>query len=148
MGHWVSNNWTNSDEYTASGTPFVTGSHGVVDLNNADLQIIEFPRVTRWIHIYNHNATAGHAMKVGFTENGLAGTPPHGFTEDEAHFIFIPGNKDTGRLELRCTKIFLKAATSDRVNFTVVAGLTNVPPRNFFQMTGSISGDEHVLGVG
>jgi hypothetical protein len=151
MGNWVSNNWTNSDEYAASGTPFVTGSHGIIDLGTTVKKIV-FPRVTRWIQIYNHTPTVGHAMKVGFTANGTADTAPPGETDTEAHYIYIPGNKETGRLELRCTELFVAATTSDRVNFTIVAGLTNIPPKNFFIMTGSIenegTSEEHILGVG
>ena len=150
MAQWSSSNWTNGDEYACSGTPFVTGSHGVVDLNNSDVRKIVFPRVTRWIAIYNHNTNAAHSMKVGFSANGLAAKGDHvnGTGDAEAHYIFVPGNKETGRLEVRCTEIFLLAGSSSRVNFTVVAGLTNIPPKNMFKMTGSIDGTSHILGVG
>ena len=149
MAQWSSSNWTNGDEYACSGTPFVTGSHGAVDLGTS-VQKITFPRVTRWIAIYNHTATATHGMKVGFTSNGTAASGDHvnGTGNGEAHYIYIPGSKETGQLELRCTELYVAATTANRVNFTVVAGLTNIPPRNMFQMTGSVGGTSHILGVG
>ena len=142
MAQWSSSNWTNGDEYTCSGTPFVTGSHSTAAL--------EFPRVTRWIKVFNHNTNAAHTMKVGFTANGVAskGDQVNGTGLAEAHYIHLAGDKDTGQLELRCTEIFVAAGTANDVNFTVLAGLTNIPPRNMFQMTGSIDGTSHILGVG
>lgn len=149
MAQWSSSNWTNGDEYACSGTPFVTGSHSTAALDTT-VRRIEFPRVTRWIKVFNHNTNAAHTMKVGFTANGVAskGDQVNGTGLAEAHYIHLAGNKDTGQLELRCTEIFVAAGTSDDVNFTVLAGLTNIPPRNMFQMTGSIDGTSHILGVG
>jgi hypothetical protein len=155
MAQWASSNWSNADEYECSGTPFLTGTHGAIDLTQT-VQRITFPRVTRWIQVWNHTTTVAHAMKVGFTANGVKGTVGHvsgsTSTAGEAHFMYIPGDTQgmntTGRLELRCTEIFVAATTSSRVNFTVVAGLTNIPPRNMFNMTGSIDGTPQILGVG
>ena len=157
MAHWASSNWSSADEYECSGTPFVTGTNGVVDLTTS-VQKISFPRVTRWVQIWNHTTTVAHAMKVGFSANGVKGTAGHcsgsTWTSPESHFIYVAGGTQgmntTGRLELRCTELFVAATTSDRVNFTVLAGLTNIPPKNMFKMTGSVGdpAEPQILGVG
>ena len=154
MANWSASNWTNGDEYACSGTPFVTGSHGTASLRATPMTRIVFPRVTRWIQVWNHNTTVAHTMKIAFTENGLSGaTDP--INDDGAargHYIVLQGATEgmstTGRLELRCTELWLAGDNSNKVNFTVLAGLTNIPTRNMFKMTGSIGGESQILGVG
>ena len=157
MAQWTSSNWTNADEYDCSGTPYVTGSHGTADLTQV-VQKFSFPRVTRWIQVWNHNTATANTMKIGFTANGILGTLGHmsGTTASEAsaHYILLPGdasglgNNTTGRLELRCKEVHIVAGTATKVNFTLLAGLTNIPPRNFPTLTGSIGGVEQIYGVG
>jgi hypothetical protein len=42
----------------------------------------------------------------------------------------------TGRLELACTDLFLRADDAEAVGFTIIAGLTNIP-RSALNITGS-----------
>lgn len=157
MAHWASSNWSSADEYECSGTPYVTGTNGSIDLGQT-VQRITFPRVTRWVQIWNHTATISHGMKVGFSANGIKGTAGHcsGSTNGppESHYIYVAGNTSTmsttGRLELRCTELYVAASSANRVNFTVLAGLTNIPAKNMFKMTGSMGdpAEPQILGVG
>jgi hypothetical protein len=131
MAHWQSDNWTNPDAYGASGTPWCqtfTLSGTVTE--------ITFPTVTRWIQIINTNTTPGNSAKVGFTENGVNGNPV------DNHFI-VPGGTESGRLELRCLKLFLLAGAGSPV-VSVIAGMTQIPKDFMIQVTGS----SDVSGVG
>ena len=131
MGQWVSNNWNNADEYDCSGTPWCetfTLSGTVTE--------ITFPTVTRWIQIINTNTTAGNSAKVGFSENGVNGNPVD-------NYFIIPGGTESGRLELRCLKLFLKAGAGSPV-VSVIAGVTQIPPKFMFDLTGS----NDISGVG
>jgi len=151
MGHWVSSNWSASDEYEASGTPWVTSSNGAEAVSGSIITI-EFPRVTRFVTVYNNNASQAQMLKVGFSSNGTRGplltnsaAPLYNHvTASNANYFKVPGNTNSGRLELRCTKIFLTAVDSNKVDFSVVAGLTNIPKKNMFPMTGTVG----VEGVG
>lgn len=131
MGQWVSNNWNNADEYDCSGTPWCE----TVTLG-ATVTKLKFPTVTRWIQVINTDGTATNSAKVGFTENGVNGNP------DDNYFI-VNGGTDSGRLELRCVEIFLKAG-ANTPTVSVIAGVTQIPKNRMFSVTGS----NDISGVG
>tara|TARA_Y100000593_G_C4114668_1_gene239644 strand:+ start:125 stop:520 length:396 start_codon:yes stop_codon:yes gene_type:complete len=131
MGQWVSNNWNNADEYECSGTPWCE----TVTLG-ATVTKLKFPTVTRWIQVINTDGTATNSAKVGFTENGVNGNP------DDNYFI-VNGGTDSGRLELRCVEIFLKAG-ANTPTVSVIAGVTQIPQNRMFSVTGS----NDISGVG
>lgn len=105
----------NVGSYQASGKPFVTGSLSAID---GEPLKISFPAVTRWIYVINHStAGAGHC-KIGFSENGLAGT----------NFIRLgpqtsnEGTQHSERLEIKVTEVYFTGSD----DFDLIAGLTGI----------------------
>lgn len=144
MAQWTSSNWNSGDEYECSGTPFVTSSNGT-EVDNSTPVKIKFPRVTRWIQIFNNNATAGQTLKIGFTDMGVTGPhEPYNVTGSNRNYFVVRGATNSGRLELRTMEVHLLAGTGDDVDFTVLAGLTNIPENRMFALTGS----NEIQGVG
>jgi hypothetical protein len=90
---------------------------------------INFPYTTRWVQIFNTDATAADSMRVGLTENGVNGV-------EGASYIILAGGQSTDRLELKCTSLWFKQQ-GGAASFSVIAGLTNVPADDFPVITGS-----------
>ena len=132
MGQWVSNNWNNADEYECSGTPWCE----TVTLSTSAVTKLRFPTVTRWIQIINTDGTATNTAKVGFTENGVNGNPTD-------NYFIVNGGSESGRLELRCIELFLKAG-ANTPTVSVIAGVTQIPKNRMFAVTGS----NDISGVG
>ena len=116
-------------EYQQSGVPYVTSSHAT-----SDGESFIFPFVTRWVMIANDS---GADIKVGFTQNGIDSNPFD-------NYLVVKDGVWTDRLELKCQRIFVKGTYSAGDQFSILAGLTNVEPSQFFAMTGS----KGVAGVG
>ena len=98
--------------YQVSGRPFATGS-----VDATDVVKVEFPAVTRWIYVVNHENTH---CKIGFSQAGVEG----------GNFIRIgpqaanEHTQNTGRLELKVSEIWLTGSSG----VDVMAGLTNIEP--------------------
>jgi hypothetical protein len=107
--------------YQISAVPFVTASQVVL----GEVDQINFPTVTRFITVKNF--TASTAIAVGFTQNGLKPT--------NANFITLSGS-DSFSGELRTSALFISGALGT-ASYQVVAGLTNIPVKNFLTVTGS-----------
>ena len=100
--------------YQVSGRPYLSGG---IDVGAAagDLVTIEFPSVTRWIIVTNHDTT--NDVNVAFSENGFSTNNFFTVSQDTAD----RANMMTQRMELKVTKLFL-SGTSTQVD--VIAGLT------------------------
>ena len=116
-------------EYQGSCIPFVTSS-----LCGTAVQLIEFPRVTRFIILRNNHAS--QTLSFGFTQNGLNGA-------ETENFFTLTSKTETGRLEIKCDKIYIKASGAS-TNFSLIAGITNIAKGSFLNLTGS----EGFVGVG
>ena len=146
-------NWPNLGpgdvaSYQLSGVPFVTAS---VANEVGDTPIrVKFPGVTRFITIYNPDAS--HDLRVGFSENGVKGegASVSGSAYDQrAHhrnYFVIDATKTSPRLEIRCKEIFFTkdGAGGTEASFAIVAGITPIKNSNFPALTGS----EGYLGIG
>ena len=102
-------------EYQASGKPFASGS---IDASTA--MKVEFPSVTRWVYLINHDAT--NDLICAFSEAGL---PSNGGTnnfriEDVGSLSITSGN--TVRLEMKVTEMWFESSE----DFDVIAGLTSI----------------------
>ena len=121
----------NVGSYQVSGMPFATGS-----LSAASAIKIEFPFVTRWIRVINHDGTH---LKVGFSEAGVDGTN---------YFRCGPETGAEGTqsisLELKLTEIWFSGST----DFDLVAGLTNIPVERVTNVSPSGSNWSGSVGVG
>ena len=103
--------------YQVSAVPFVTSS-AVTTVN-----LISFPFVTRFFTVQN---TSSIPLRFGFTELGVKGT----------NYFVVPSGRDyTG--EIRTDRLFVSSSTGASISYSVIAGLTGVPNRNFLTITGS-----------
>ena len=131
MAQWTSSHHNYADEYIASGLPFALHIDDVD--NNDTAQRVSFPYVTRWITVYAH----AQDIRVGWTLNGVNGNPAN-------NFIVIKAGNHSGRLEVKCTHIFVRADSANNGQASIVAGYTNIPVRNLLNRTGS----EGFSGIG
>ena len=103
--------------YQVSAVPFVTSS--TVTTTNE----ISFPYVTRFFTIQNTSSTP---LRFGFTQLGVQGTN---------YFVIPSGSYYSG--EIRTDRLFVSSSTGASISYSVIAGLTGVPNRNFLTITGS-----------
>ena len=108
--------------YQISATPFLTSSL----LSLGEIKEINFGFVSRFLIIKNTGPSAS-VMAVGFTENGLKSAQSN---------YFILSGSETFSAELRTDRVFLSGSVGS-TSFSMVAGLTQVPQRNFVMLTGS-----------
>ena len=99
--------------YQVSGEPFASGN-----IATGDAHRVQFPYVTRWVTVINNS---GQDVRVGFSENGVSGS--NYFTV--AKKSTDSGTSSSGRLELKCSEIWLYSPASAGV-VDVVAGLTSI----------------------
>tara|TARA_R110000772_G_scaffold259682_1_gene377348 strand:+ start:74 stop:481 length:408 start_codon:yes stop_codon:yes gene_type:complete len=116
--------------YQVSGRPFASGS-----INATEAIRVEFPYVTRWIYVVNHEATH---CRIGYSLNGVEGT----------NYLRIgpqTGNENTQstiRLEVKVSEVWLSGSSG----VDVMAGLTTIPVSRVSGTIGpSFSGS---VGVG
>ena len=102
--------------YQVSGKPFLSGGINV-GAAVGDLVQIDFPSVTRWIVITNHDTS--NDVKVSFSENGLSTNNYFTVNKDTGDYT----NTMTQRLELKVTKLYLSGSST---NVDVIAGLTGI----------------------
>ena len=105
----------NVGSYQVSGMPFASGS---INARGASAVIVEFPYVTQWIQITNHDSS--NELSASFTPEGMSGS---NFFKIHS----VPTNdKAAGYglvLPVKCTRLYFTGSA----NFDVVAGLTNIP---------------------
>jgi hypothetical protein len=114
--------------YQLSGVPYVTASVA----NEVDTTPIrhDFPFVTRFFQV--KNTDADHALRVGFTVNGVTGTATKNY------FLLAAGAK-SDVLELRTKTLYFRAnAGSEQASFEIIAGLTTIESGEFPILSGTI----------
>jgi hypothetical protein len=112
---WPSPNHNFVPEYQQSGIPFAKKV-------NSDSKV-EFPSVTRWISI-----SCANDCYINFNQS-----KPADIAANEYSF-YIPA-KTVTRFELKCKVINVKSVGD--VSVYILAGLTNVPTRNFPDQTAA-----------
>ena len=110
----------NVAEYLASGLPWVTSS-----LATTTPVSYTFPFVTSTIQVVNSGSLP---LRLGFTSNGIQGTNSY----------IIPGGADVS-LDVRVITLYVRADTGT-TNYSIYAGLTQIPARGFPVLTGSAAG--------
>jgi hypothetical protein len=125
-----------ASEYMVSPLPWViSGSTSATDVVK-----YSFPKVSKNIIVIN-NATVGKLIRIGFSENGVNGVVDN-------HYIAIDG-KQTINLDVRVRELFLRADTSNTINFSVYAGLTTINSAQMPTLSGSLpDGSTGWTGVG
>jgi len=116
----------NAASYQVSGKPFTLGSLSINTITGADpIMKIDFPSVTRWVMIINHDNTAlskQRPLRIGFSELGL---PSNGGTN---YFTIWDGSTtftywQLPRLEIKVTELYIEGRSS---KFDIIAGLTGI----------------------
>ena len=125
--HHPKPNHNHAAEYQCSGIPFVTSS--IANGVDTTPHKISFPYVTRWIQVFNTDASGAQDLRLGFTENGVNANPLR-------EYLLIPGGASTPRLEIKCSEVFVRS-DSGAAGYSIIAGLTNVTKSQFFTLTGS-----------
>ena len=125
MGQWVSSNHNDADSYVGSGLPFALHLDDVD--NDAAAQRVQFPYVTRWITVYAH----AQDIRVGFTQAGVNG-------DVTKNFIVVEAGTNTGRLELKCMHIYVRADSANNGQASILAGYTAIPESQFLTLTSSL----------
>lgn len=108
--------------YQMSATPFVTSSNVTL----GQVKEISFPTVTRFFTLRNTSASTS-VMALAFTENGFK-------TSNSNYFVLSGSDSYTG--EIKADRIFLSGSVGTST-FSLIAGLTNIPVRNFQVITAS-----------
>ena len=101
--------------YQVSGQPFASGS---IDGTTGTAVRIQFPYVTRWVQITNHDGS--NELTASFSQAGLSGG--NHFKIHEAQ----TSGKASGYspvLELKVSEMWFTGS----VDFDIVAGLTSIP---------------------
>ncbi len=107
----------NVGEYQASGLPWVTSSQATTTPYQ-----IAFPFVTNEIVISNSGSAP---LRVGFTQNGINGSN---------YFTVLAGHVAT--FDVRVTYIYIRSDSST-ANYSMYAGLTQIPFKSMPVLTGS-----------
>lgn len=103
----------NVGSYQVSGMPFCSSS---LDATDANALIIEFPYVTQWVQIINHDNAV---LSASFTPEGMTGSNCIVF---HAHNPSDHGGYEP-TIQVKCTRMYFTGSG----NFNVVAGLTGIP---------------------
>ena len=97
--------------------------------NNSQVKI-EFPKVTKSILIIN--ATSSNTpLRIHF--NSL----DEGNVEGGKHFVTLPSNRDSIKLEHKCKEIYISLETAADGAFELVADLTGIDSNEMIALTGS-----------
>ena len=121
-----------------------------VALRNGELRKIKFDRVTRFVEVTNF--TSGSYLRVGVTENGVSNVAggnnfyvlSGAVDPTPGHFRLHLEPTKFGPFEIRTTALFLSAAADTNIDVSVFAGLTGIPERNMYELSGS----NGFIGVG
>ena len=128
----------NVGSYQVSGIPFVTGNLTAPSSGSTPLKI-EFPFVTRWFTVAHEDSKH---LRFGFSANGV---------KNSNYFIAHEDNHPTqnGPYEMKITELYLLSDTGQSVtNFSLIAGLTNIPVERVNNISPSGSNWSGSAGVG
>jgi len=108
--------------YQISPVPFVTSSN--VSLGQTKSYNFEF--VTKSIFVQN-TAASSTVLAVAFTQNGLL--------PSRSNFLILSGGQSFSQ-DVRTSALFISGSAGSPT-FSMLAGLTNIPVKNFLTVTGS-----------
>lgn len=121
-------------EFMGSGLPWVIS-------NTASSTVIKhsFDKITRHIKISNH-AALGVYLRVGFTQNGIAGA-------GDAYYYKVNGG-DSFEIDARIKDIYVVRDSATDAAYSLYAELTMIDSDMMSVLTGSLDGTVYWNGVG
>jgi len=124
-----------ASEFQSSALPYVTCS--IAPHASSGCMRVSFPKITKFFQVTNHSST-GSYLRIGFTENGVRGS----------QYYLMNGGDESQIFELRIKDLFF-AGMSGSVEFSLMAGLTNIDSTQMPTLTGTLSnGNPGWYGVG
>ena len=107
--------------------------------------VIQFPYVTKWVHIQNNSTVAAEDLRVGFSSLGIT---------NSSNYFVLPNRQATTTgdrsaasrftLNMKLTEIWISGSS----NVDIVAGLTNIPIERITNISPSGSNWSGSSGVG
>lgn len=108
--------------YQISPVPYVTSSN----LTLGETKSYSFPCVSKSIFVQN-TAASSNVLAIAFTQRGLLPA--------NSNFLVLSGGQ-TFSQDIRTSELFISGVAGTST-FSVLAGLTNIPVKNFLTVTGS-----------
>ena len=158
--NWPKPGFKHLPSYMVGGIPYITssvpGGNEAKGMPGSEPVQVSFPFVTSWICVRSNDNSGSTArdLRIGFTRLGV---------KNNTHCISIPDHR-TGSgvsalnqdgygvtrpvLFLACTDLFIASDVHTSTEFTLIAGLTNIPRSEYPNLTGSIDGVANFDGVG
>tara|TARA_R110001583_G_scaffold24951_15_gene90798 strand:+ start:203 stop:640 length:438 start_codon:yes stop_codon:yes gene_type:complete len=134
----------NVGSYQVSGAPYASGSIVCHNLTQGPI-VIQFPYVTKWVHIQNNSTVAAEDLRVGFSSLGIT---------NSSNYFVLPNRQATTTgdrsaasrftLNMKLTEIWISGSS----NVDIVAGLTNIPIERITNISPSGSNWSGSSGVG
>jgi|6_EtaG_2_1085325.scaffolds.fasta_scaffold80039_2 hypothetical protein len=126
----------NVGSYQLSGVPFISSSIDV-PINTEVPFEVQFPNVSKFVTVTNDNSGSNVALRVGFSQRGVAGAEnatserPQALVPEGAknNYYFILNNGESYTGEWRVSSVYLRADSGDGCEATVIAGLTGIDYR-------------------
>lgn len=111
-------------EFQSSALPWVTSSISLTAPERFD-----FPKITRFITVYNRSTTSTDVLAIGFTRNGVSAS---GSTNNR---FLLNGNQQV-TFEVRVKELYLMSHVGTPP-YSIFAGLTNIDSTHMPVLTGS-----------
>jgi hypothetical protein len=122
-------------EFMGSGLPWVTSSMA----NGGTTYNIKFPKITKRLSVWNHEAASGKHIRVGFTKNGV---------ETGGRFFLVDSGQ-TFEFDARVKEVFIRSDdAADNPLYSLYAELVGIDSDMMPILTGSINGTVFWEGVG
>ena len=126
----------NVGSYQVSGTPYVTGSDGVM---TSEQEVkVEFPYVTKAVTVINSGSTSGQILVHFNTAQDAADTsiPTGAVTGSAHHYVTLADPGDSVTFNVKCKEIYISSANGT-AGFELFAELTGIGTGSMFAMTGA-----------
>jgi len=114
------------NEFQASPLPWAVNA----TTSGTDVARYQLQRVSKNLVLVNH-ASVGTYLRLGFTENGVNGL-------GSSSFLLVDG-KDSIELDVRIKELYVRAAASGSVNYSMYVGLTTIMSTQMPMLSGSLS---------
>jgi len=115
----------NISEFQTSGFPWVI----YATTSGTSVNTHSFSRVSKNVTVKNNDAS-GKNLRIGFTLNGVNGN-------GGKYYFFLEGGQSM-TFDAKITDIFVRADTSNTINYSVYASLTTVLPTAMPFLSGTL----------
>lgn len=126
----------NAGSYQVAGQPYMSGSTTTATLgSNVDGHFV-FPYVTKKVKITNEDAS--HHMVISFAPFLQSEAAGFGYTNSASgsgNWLYLKAGASV-ELNVKCKEVFLAPATTNAVDCSIYAELTNIPVQRMYSLDG------------